>query len=367
MEKIPKEAISNILVHSDPIDNNQIITGPHLKNKDVTIEDYTKHLNSMGFQASNLGKVIEEVNKMLEWRLSDDPMDSDECPPYDDKEFRKNVKCTIWLSFTSNMISSGLRELFVYLAKNKLVDVIVTSAGGVEEDFIKVHGNTYLGDFSMKGSYLRNKGWNRIGNLLVPNQNYVDFESWLQPLLDEMLEIQKKDSFNWTPSKMINFLGKKINNEQSLYYWCYINKIPVFCPGITDGSIGDNLFFHTYRSPGLKIDVVEDIRHINDIALRIKKSGIIILGGGTSKHHVCNANLMRNGADYAVYISTATEYDGSDSGASPDEAISWGKIRERSAPIKVFGDATILFPLIFYSTFYRYNKGSVSDETIKAL
>ena len=76
---------------------------------------------------------------------------------------------------------------------------------------------------------------------------------------------------------------------------------------------------------------------------------------------------MRNGADYAVYISTATEYDGSDSGASPDEAISWGKIREKSAPIKVFGDATILFPLIFYSTFYRYNKDSVSDENIKVL
>lgn len=60
---------------------------------------------------------------------------------------------------------------------------------------------------------------------------------------------------------------------------------------------------------------------------------------------------MRNGADFAVYISSATEYDGSDSGASPDEAVSWGKIKSESTPVKVYGDATVIFPLVFYSAF----------------
>jgi deoxyhypusine synthase len=54
---------------------------------------------------------------------------------------------------------------------------------------------------------------------------------------------------------------------------------------------------------------------------------MIILGGGIVKHHICNANLMRDGGDYAVYINTGQEFDGSDTGARPDEAVSWGKIK----------------------------------------
>jgi deoxyhypusine synthase len=95
------------------------------------------------------------------------------------------------------------------------------------------------------------------------------------------------------------------------------------------------IYFHSYRNPGLIIDVVGDIRLINTKAAFAKKSGIIILGGGVIKHHICNANLYRNGADFAVFINTMQEYDGSDSGARPDEAVSWGKIRLTSQPVKV--------------------------------
>lgn len=248
---VPDAAKNSVLLHSEPIDDEErAVIGPAGNiNKEITIKEYCKNIKKMGFQATNIGRAIEEIKRMLSWRLFDEEIDPDDGEPYNNIEYRKSVKCTIWLSFTSNMISSGLREIFVYLAKNKLVDVIVTSAGGVEEDFIKVLGDTFIGDFTLKGSELRSKGWNRIGNLLVPNQNYVKFEEWLQPLLDEMLEIQNRDSVSWTPSRMIHFLGEKINHEDSLYYWCYKNNIPVFCPGITDGSLGDNLFFHSYRNP----------------------------------------------------------------------------------------------------------------------
>ena len=82
---------------------------------------------------------------------------------------------------------------------------------------------------------------------------------------------------------------------------------------------------------------VADIRSMNGEAVHIgqRKTGVIILGGGLPKHHICNANMMRNGADYAVYINTAQEFDGSDSGAQPDEAVSWGKIKGSAKPIKV--------------------------------
>ncbi|XP_031790582.1 deoxyhypusine synthase [Piliocolobus tephrosceles] len=129
------------------------------------------------------------------------------------------------------------------------------------------------------------------------------------------------------------------------------NHIPVFSPALTDGSLGDMIFFHSYKNPGLVLDIVEDLRLINTQAIFAKGTGMIILGGGVVKHHIANANLMRNGADYAVYINTAQEFDGSDSGARPDEAVSWGKIRVDAQPVKVYADASLVFPLLVAETF----------------
>jgi deoxyhypusine synthase len=81
------------------------------------------------------------------------------------------------------------------------------------------------------------------------------------------------------------------------------------------------MYFHNYKRPEFFCDIVDDIRRINDIAVRAPGTGMIILGGGLVKHHTCNANLMRNGADFSVFINTGHEFDGSDSGASPDEAV----------------------------------------------
>ena len=249
---------------------------------------------------------------------------------------------TIFLGYTSNLISSGLRETIRYLVQHRCISAVVTTAGGVEEDLIKCLAPTYLGAFSAPGASLRAKGMNRIGNLIVPNSNYCAFEDWVVPILDKMLEEQeasksKAEPLFWTPSRVIHRLGQEINDESSVCYWAYRNDIPIFCPALTDGSLGDMLYFHTFKaSPQqLRIDVVEDIRSINGIAVRAKRAGMIILGGGVVKHHIANACLMRNGAESAVYINTGQEFDGSDAGARPDEAVSWGKIKADADSVKV--------------------------------
>jgi deoxyhypusine synthase len=251
-------------------------------------------------------------------------------------------RTTIFLGYTSNLISSGLRETLRYLVQHKHVSAIVTTAGGVEEDFIKCLAPTYLGSFTTPGAVLRAKGMNRIGNLFVPNNNYCAFEDWVVPILDTLLKEQEESKASsepiyWTPSKIIHRLGKEINDERSVYYWAYKNDIPVFCPALTDGRLGDMLFFHTFKaSPQkLRIDIVEDIEKINKLAMRSKRAGMIVLGGGVVKHHIANACLMRNGAESAVYINTAQEFDGSDAGARPDEAVSWGKIKADASSVKV--------------------------------
>jgi len=210
-----------------------------------------------------------------------------------------------------------------------------------------------MGDFSLKGAELRKKGINRIGNLLVPNRNYCLFEDWLNPLLDELLEEQKATGEFTSPQKMIWRMGARINHDESILTWAYRNRIPIFCPAITDGSIGDMIYFRSFTNPGLVVDIAQDIRYINDLAVKAARTGMLIFGGGLVKHHICNANLMRNGAHYAVFVNTGQEFDGSDSGAKPDEAVSWGKVRLDSTPVKVYAEATIIMPLLVAQTFAR--------------
>lgn len=173
------------------------------------------------------------------------------------------------------------------------------------------------------------------------------------PLLDEMLVDQQTKNILWTPSRIIQRLGERINDTSSIYYWAAKNKIPVFSPALTDGSLGDMMYFHSYRNPGLVVDILCDLRRLNSMAVKAKNTGMIIVGGGLIKHHICNANLMRNGADYAVFINSASEFDGSDSGARPDEAVSWGKIKKEADPVKIYSEATLVLPLLVGETFAK--------------
>jgi deoxyhypusine synthase len=128
----------------------------------------------------------------------------------------------------------------------------------------------------------------------------------------------------------------------------------VYCPAFTDGALGDVIYFHTWKKEGFIVDLTQDIKRLNDTAVKAKgKSGMIILGGGVIKHHICNANLMRNGADYSVMINTAQEFDGSDAGAKPDEAISWGKIALDAKPVKVYAECSLVVPILIGESFVR--------------
>ncbi|KAK6195347.1 hypothetical protein SNE40_000798 [Patella caerulea] len=353
--KAPAIATEAVLVGSGTMpDGSETVRGYDF-NEGINLEKLLDSYKRSGFQATNFGLAVEEINKMIDMKMKPIPSEKQAEINVNPCQ-RKKSNCTIFLSYTSNLISAGVREIFKYLVQHNMVDCIVTTAGGIEEDFIKCIGDTYLGDFNLSGRKLREKGINRIGNLLVPNDNYCKFEDWLMPILDQMVQEQKEQGTLWTPSKIIARLGKEIDNEDSVYYWAYKNNIPVFSPAITDGSIGDMIYFHSYKNPGLVIDLVEDIRRMNNQAVYAVNTGMIILGGGVVKHHTCNANLMRNGADFSVFVNTASEFDGSDSGARPDEAISWGKIRKEANPVKVYGEATLIFPLLVAQTFAKREK-----------
>lgn len=338
--------------------DNLLRKGEEVKGKSVKGYDFNKGIDypkiiesfsTTGYQASNFYHAKEIIQMMID------------------------NKAKIFLGYTSNMVSSGLREVFRYLVENNKVNCIVTTGGGIEEDIIKCLGDFVIGDFRASGKELRGKAINRIGNIFVPNSRYLKFEEFIMPILKELYEEQKKTGKPILPSQLVWKLGEKINNKNSIYYWAWKNKISVFCPSILDGSLGDMIYFFKYQmqrenslhnssansqikgNENFSIDIAEDMKNLNDSTIGLDKSGVIILGSGVVKHSILNAHLYRDGADYAVYINNSQEFDGSDAGATPDEAVSWGKIKTDAVSEKVFGDATILFPLLVAETFARKN------------
>jgi len=323
-DKIARE---NILRESN--ETSGVVVKGYDFDKGVDYPKIIESFGSSGAQATNFSKAIGIVNKMIK-----------------DEAF-------VYLGYTSCMVSSGLRDVFRYLVKHKKVNVVVTTAGGIEEDIIKCLGDFVIGDFCASGSELREKGINRIGNMFAANNRYVEFENFFQPILEELWQEQDKTGKIISASDLIWKLGEKINDERSICYWAWKNGVKIYCPAITDGALGDGIYFFKSKRPDFKVDVADDIVGMNNSTIGLKKSGVILLGSAVSKHHILNANMFRNGADYAVYINNSAEHDASDAGALPEEAVSWGKLLPDAERVKVYGDATILFPILVAGSFAR--------------
>ena len=273
----------------------------------------------MGFQATNLGRAVKLIEKM------------------------KKENATVFFTFTANMVASGLRGIFAEMCRKKFVDVIITTGGSLDHDLIKSEKPYLLGDFNADDKELHEKGINRIGNILVPNDRYEFLEKKMQPIFEKLYSEKKIVS----PSEVALAIGESIKDENSFLYWCAKNKIPVYSPGITDSAIGLQTYFFKQKKKDFGIDVTADMQQLASTVLDSEKTGGIILGGGISKHHAIGVNILRGGMDYAVYVTTAPEWDGSLSGAKTKEAVSWGKIQENASHITVNGDATIVFPLMY--------------------
>jgi deoxyhypusine synthase len=262
-------------------------------------------------------------------------------------------KCVKFLSFTGNLVATGTRGALKELVKRKLVDVIVTTCGTLDHDIARSWKNYYKGSFVMNDIKLHKKNINRLGNVLVPNESYgIIIEQKMQTLLQSLWKEGTKEV---SSSQLCKEIGKRICNESSILYWAVKNDIPVYVPGITDGAVGYQTWLFS-QDHDFKLDLLRDSGELNDIVFSAKKTGALIVGGGISKHHTIWWNQFRDGLDYAVYVSTAEEWDGSLSGARPREAVSWGKISEKAKRIMVEGDASVILPIMVSALITRLGR-----------
>ncbi|MEM0166283.1 MAG: deoxyhypusine synthase [Thermoplasmata archaeon] len=245
------------------------------------------------------------------------------------------------LSFPADIISTGTRGIIRKLVEKKKFDLIITTCGTLDHDIARTFKSYYHGEFELDDVELAKKGIYRLGNIIIPKENYGKIIE--EKMLDFLEKLEKKE---WSTYELIWELGKFINNKDSILYWSYVNKIPIIVPGITDGAVGSQLWSHWEIDKNFKLNIFLDEHYLSDIMFSSKKTGALMIGGGISKHHTIWWNQFKGGLDYAIYITTAVEYDGSLSGARTREAISWGKIKQKAKHITVEGDATVLLPII---------------------
>jgi len=266
----------------------------------------------------------------------------------------KDEECVVFLSFPACIVATGVRGVIKEIVRRKIVDVVITTCGTLDHDLARIWRDYYHGSFSLDDAELHRMGVNRIGNVLAPNESYgIVLEEKLQPIFEDIYEERKRLSTR----DLIWEVGKRLegveNHESSIVYWCYKNEIPMFVPGITDGAFGSQLwmFYQTHRD--FTIDVLADEDQLSEIVFKAKKTGALIIGGGISKHHTIWWNQFKDGLDYVIYVTTAVEWDGSLSGARIREAISWGKVNEKAKRVTVYGDATLILPMITVALFDR--------------
>lgn len=281
-----------------------------------------KMKESGGFTAKKLGQSVDILREMLEDRDS-----------------------LNFISFPADIIATGTRGVIRDMIREKWFDVVITTCGTLDHDIARSFAKYYHGSFDADDNALRKKRIHRLGNVFIPQENYgalieKKMTGWLGSLTSRGHE-------EVSTSELCGEIGRRLGDD-SILYWAAKNKIPVVVPGITDGAVGYQLWQYS-QNHKFKLNLLKDEQMLSDLVFESKRSGALILGGGISKHHVIWWNAFKGGLDYAVYMTTAQEFDGSLSGARMKEAISWGKLKSNAKHVTVDGDVTILLPLLYSS------------------
>jgi len=249
---------------------------------------------------------------------------------------------TTFITLSGPLVPSGMRLIFRDLIRDGYVDVVVSNGANLVHDIVEAMGRGHMvGEVDVDDRVLLEKGINRAYDIFIESDTWVALEEYIGGLLDD---IPEEGRVGVPIHGLIREIGLRIEDEGSILGTAARKGVPIFSPGFLDSMLGIPLWMYSKRSR-LVIDPIKDFDLLGEMVYEAKKSGAIILGGGTPKHHAQYMNTLREGLDAAVQISSARVEDGSLSGAPLKESISWGKLKGDKAST-IFGDVTIVFPLI---------------------
>ena len=295
---------------------------------DTRVEKIFEQMSkSGGFESRNLAESLDILTAMI-----------------------KDDDCQKFLSLVAAIISTGLRGIVKDMIKNKWFNVVITTCGALDHDIARHFSNYNEGSFTLDDAKLADQNIHRLGNVLIPMQSYG-------PLIEEKMQSFLEEEYNKGTREMstediCKMIGSHLG-EDSFLYWASKNDIKVIVPGIVDGAVGSQIWMFTQKHADFKLNITKDADTLSGIIFKAKKSGALMLGGGISKHHTLWWNQYREGLDYAVYITTAQEFDGSLSGALVREAISWGKVAQNAKQTTIHAEITTVLPFLYSALLSR--------------
>ena len=263
---------------------------------------------------------------------------------------------TVFITLSGPLVPGGLRVIIRDLIRDGYVDAVMTNGANMVHDIVEAMGRThYVGTTNVDDEKLYEEGYNRAYDIFIENDTFADIEGYVGKLIDDIPE-KKRDGI--AIHEFLHEIGSRITDEESVLKAAADKKVPIFSPGFLDCMLGIPLWMYS-KQKKLVFDPLKDFDLLADMVFDAKKSGAIILGGGTPKHHTQYMHTLREGLDAAIQLSSARVEDGSLSGAPLRESITWGKLRKGQLEEKtatIFGEVTSLFPFIVAAALEKIEK-----------
>ena len=305
-----------------------------------------------GFQAFNAGRLSEA------------------CHIFTDKMLSPEHDTTIGLTIAGALTPAGLGGCAIEMMERGLVDFIISTGANLYHDlhyalnFTLHRGSPFLDDVE-----LYEKGIIRIYDVLFPATVLLETDSYIRDFL-----VRSKIGGAMSTSEFHYRLGMDLLErnpgcaEYSVVAQAAKSGVPVYTSSPGDSSIGMNIAYHELMNGGtLMIDPNKDVNEVCAIILAGDKNGCVILGGGSPKNFYLQGQptlwevygIPKGGNDFFIQFTTDQVVWGGLSGATPAEAVSWGKVNPGVLPdtVVAYVDSTIAFPL-----FCEYAVGSTNNR-----
>lgn len=285
---------------------------------DMTVDELVREYSGCAFGAGRLAEAVDIYYKML-----------------------ASEKTTKFFGLAGAMIPAGMRNIIADLIRDGYIDVLVTTGANMVHDTVEALGlHHYKGTACANDIQLRHDCIDRIYDVYLPDQHFTELEEFLQSIYaglpKEKLSIRQ----------VLTEIGKNLDDDSSILKTAADMGVPVYCPAIQDSVIGLQAWLYKEGNP-LHVDAFADMHEFMDICYETECAGAMLLGGGVPKNYILQSMLVTpRSFDYAIQLTMDRPETGGLSGATLDEAQSWGKVGENAKAVTVYADATITLPLI---------------------
>ena len=280
------------------------------------------------------------------------------CRIYADKMLAKSPDTTIGLTVAGALTPAGLGGCIIELMERGLVDFVISTGANLYHDlhyalnFSLHRGSPFLDDRA-----LYEQGVIRIYDVLFPASVLLDTDTFIRDFLTatDLAGPVSTADFHYALGEHLRAVrpGCATHSVVASAAAC---GVPIYTSSPGDSSIGMNVAFHALMRDGsLMIDPSKDVNEICALILAAEKNGCVILGGGSPKNFYLQGQptlwevygIPKGGNDYFIQITTDQVVWGGLSGATPSEAVSWGKVNPGVLPdtVVAYADSTIAFPL----------------------